>query len=43
MIALQAEARQVEMEGVLGKQKDVIRQTLTKRDQANKYVWIGSV
>lgn len=31
---MQNEARQAEVEGVLGKQKEVIRQTLTKRDQA---------
>ena len=28
----QTESRQVEVEGVLGRQKEVIRQTLTKRD-----------
>ena len=30
----QTESRGVEVEGVLGKQKEVIRQTLTKRDAA---------
>ena len=34
---LQNEARQAEVEGVLGKQKEVIRQTLTKRDQALRW------
>lgn len=31
--AAESEVRQLEQEGVLGKQKDVIRQTLAKRDQ----------
>ncbi|GAX73814.1 hypothetical protein CEUSTIGMA_g1265.t1 [Chlamydomonas eustigma] len=34
--AMQNEVRQAEVEGVLGRQKEVIRQTLTKRDTALK-------